>query len=101
MSIREILLIGHTHHDVGYTNSPRLIDTMHGRIVDRVLELADEHPGDGPDAFRWTFEVARPVLNFVRRATPRQADRLAELSAAGSKVSLVITFREVSNSQIS
>lgn len=84
MAIREILLLGHTHHDVGYTNSPRLIDRMHGRIVDRVLELADEHPGDGPDAFRWTFEVARPVLTFLRRATLDQVRRLADLSASGT-----------------
>lgn len=84
MSIRQILLIGHTHHDVGYTNSPRLIDRMHGRIVDRVLELAAELPADGPDGFRWTFEVARPVLSFVERATPEQVARLAELSRSGA-----------------
>ncbi|WP_235008255.1 polysaccharide deacetylase family protein [Microbacterium timonense] len=71
MSIREILLIGHTHHDVGYTNSPRLIDTMHGRIVDRVLELADENRADGPDGFRWTFEVsARAVVPEARPPRP-------------------------------
>ena len=84
MSIRQILLLGHTHHDVGYTNSPRLIDRMHGRIVDRVLELADEHPADAPDGFRWTFEVARPVLAFLRRVTPAQVSRLADLSASGA-----------------
>lgn len=84
MSIRQILLIGHTHHDVGYTNSPRLIDRMHGRIVDRVLELAAEFPAEGPDGFRWTFEVARPVLSFLERATPDQVGRLAELSHSGA-----------------
>lgn len=81
MSIRQILLIGHTHHDVGYTNSPRLIDRQHAQIVDRVLELADEHEhDDGPDRFRWTFEVARPVLNFLRTATSEQKSRLAALT---------------------
>jgi hypothetical protein len=84
MSIRQILLIGHTHHDVGYTNSPRLIDTMHSRIVDHVLEIADRIPTDGADGFRWTFEVARPVLSFLRRATPAQAEQLAALSRSGA-----------------
>lgn len=84
MSIRQILLIGHTHHDVGYTNSPRLIDHMHGRIVDRVLEIAEELPADGPDGFRWTFEVARPVLSFLKRAAPSQVEQLARLTRSGA-----------------
>ena len=41
-TIRSIVLVGHTHHDVGYTNSPRLIDRQHARIVDHVLDLVDE-----------------------------------------------------------
>ncbi|QEW01898.1 hypothetical protein [Microbacterium lushaniae] len=84
MPIREILLIGHTHHDVGYTNSPRLIDRMHADIVGRVLDLAEEHPGQGPAAFRWTFEVARPVLTFLRRATAGQREQLSELARTGA-----------------
>jgi hypothetical protein len=84
MSVRQILLIGHTHHDVGYTNSPRLIDRMHGRIVDRVLEIAREVPTTGPDGFRWTFEVARPVLSFLKRATSDQVGKLVELSRTGA-----------------
>jgi len=40
-AIRQILLIGHTHHDVGYTNSPRLIDELHRDLVGAVLRLAE------------------------------------------------------------
>ena len=83
MPIRQILLLGHTHHDVGYTNSPRIIDRMHARIVDRVIELAAAHPAPGPGAFRWTFEASRPVLSFLRDATPERADRLAALVRDG------------------
>lgn len=80
MPIRQILLIGHTHHDVGYTNSPRIIDRMHARIVDRILELTDEFPGDGADAFRWTFEAARPVLKFLETASPERIEQLRSLA---------------------
>lgn len=83
MTIRQILLLGHTHHDVGYTNSPRLIDRQHAQIVDHVLELASAHAGDGPDRFRWTFEVARPVLNYLRTARPEQREQLAALVRDG------------------
>ena len=81
--MRQILLLGHTHHDVGYTNSPRIIDRMHARIVDHVLDLVDTHPGDGPDAFRWTFEVARPVLEFLRTASEADRERLRRGVASG------------------
>ncbi|GMA94528.1 hypothetical protein GCM10025881_13520 [Pseudolysinimonas kribbensis] len=85
-ALSRILLVGHTHHDVGYTNSPRLIDGAHARIVGEVLDLADAHPGAGPDApdrFRWTFEVARPVLNFLAAASDPDVERLRARVAAG------------------
>lgn len=81
--IRQILLIGHTHHDVGYTNSPRIIDDMHVGIVRRVIELAEADPEPGPSQFRWTFEVARPVLRFVRESPAGDVARLRRLLDAG------------------
>ncbi|MFP3467052.1 hypothetical protein [Leifsonia sp. SIMBA_070] len=84
--IRRVLLLGHTHHDVGYTNSPRIIDGMHARIVREVLRLAAEDtaaPG-APDRFRWTFEVARPVLNFLRSALPEEIAQFRALTADGT-----------------
>ncbi|GAA4424569.1 hypothetical protein GCM10023169_21350 [Georgenia halophila] len=81
--ITEILLLGHTHHDVGYTGSPRVVDRRHRRAVGEVLDLCDRHAEPGPEQFRWTFEVARPVLEFVRTAPRRDVERLAELVRAG------------------
>lgn len=81
--IHQILLVGHTHHDVGYTNSPRIIDGMHARIVHEVLDLCDAHAAEGPDQFRWTFEVARPVLNFLAHATEPDVERLRRLVREG------------------
>ena len=84
--IRRLLLLGHTHHDVGYTNSPRIIDRMHGEIVREVLRLADaeDRPLDAPDRFRWTFEVARPVLTFLRTATEAERDSLRRHVSEGT-----------------
>jgi alpha-mannosidase len=82
-SVREILLVGHTHHDVGYTNSPRIVDSMHSRIVGEVLDLCDEHAETGPEQFRWTFEVARPVLGFLRNASAEDRERLRDRVAEG------------------
>ncbi|MFC7549298.1 hypothetical protein [Plantactinospora sp. GCM10030261] len=82
-SIGEILLIGHTHHDVGYTNSPRIIDDQHKRVVGEVLRLCAGHPGPGPARFRWTFEVARPVLRFLAEAGDAEVDELRRLATDG------------------
>jgi hypothetical protein len=82
-SLREILLVPHTHHDVGYTNSPRIVDDAHRRIVREVLNLAERGPAEGPDAFRWTFEVARPVLRFLDQAGPEDIERLRRLAEEG------------------
>ena len=81
--IREVLLLGHTHHDVGYTNSPRVVDRAHVEMVRRVLDLCDAYPEPGPDQFRWTFEVARPVQRFLRCAPAADVERLRRLVAEG------------------
>ncbi|SEB58034.1 Glycosyl hydrolases family 38 C-terminal domain-containing protein [Paramicrobacterium humi] len=81
--IRQLLLVAHTHHDVGYTNSPRIIDRQHERIVSEVLSLCDASPGQGPDRFRWTFEVSRPVLRFLAHASADDVARLRRQVRAG------------------
>lgn len=81
--VRHVLLVGHTHHDVGYTNSPRLIDDLHAETVRRVLDLCDAGPAAGPAAFRWTFEVARPVLRFLDTAGTADVERLRRHAAEG------------------
>lgn len=82
-AIRQILLIGHTHHDVGYTNSPRIVDEQHPRVVAEALRLAEADPEPGPAQFRWTFEVARPVLRYLASADACGAGRLRRLADEG------------------
>lgn len=82
-AIREILLVAHTHHDVGYTNSPHIVDRLHREIVGEVLRLAEAHDAGGADRFRWTFEAARPVLRFLDDADATAVSRLRGLAGAG------------------
>lgn len=83
MTIRQILLVPHTHHDVGYTQSPRIVDGLHREIAGEVVRLAQCDAAPGPEQFRWTFEVARPVLGFLRAAAPRERELLRDLVAEG------------------
>ena len=64
-SIREILLVPHTHHDIGYTNTPRACLEGHERGIYDVLDLCERDPDDAPDAFRWTVEISRPLAQFL------------------------------------
>ncbi|WP_129339861.1 hypothetical protein [Cellulomonas endophytica] len=83
MRLRQVLLLGHTHHDVGYTHSPRVVDRAHADAVGRVLDLVERDRRDGPDAFRWTFEVSRPVLRHLALRGPEGAARLADAARRG------------------
>ncbi|BDZ45700.1 hypothetical protein [Naasia aerilata] len=93
-AIKRVFLVGHTHHDVGYTNSPRIIDRMHESIVRQVLDLSDAHAAEG---FRWTFEVARPVLRFLEHASPEEVERLRARVADGT---LAVTAGYLNNTQL-
>jgi alpha-mannosidase len=92
--IKRVFLVGHTHHDVGYTNSPRIIDRMHESIIRQVLDLSDAHAAEG---FRWTFEVARPVLRFLEHADPEDTERLRRRVAEGT---LAVTAGYLNNTQL-
>lgn len=82
-AIREILVVPHAHHDVGYTDSPRLILPLHAEAVREAIRLAGQGDSADPTAFRWTFEVARPVDAFLRSARPDEVDALRAAVAAG------------------
>lgn len=38
--------MGHTHHDVGYPNGPRVVADLHDATVRRVLDLCDTNDED-------------------------------------------------------
>jgi hypothetical protein len=78
--IREVLVVAHTHHDVGYTHSPRLLLPIHWQAVREAVRLAGEPATDDASAFRWTIENSRPVVEFLDRASPAEVAALAVLA---------------------
>jgi Glycosyl hydrolases family 38 N-terminal domain len=82
--IREILLVPHTHHDIGYTNTPQACLAAHERAIYDVLDLCEADAGsDSPAAFRWTLEISRPLMQFLRHAQPGDVERLQAMVRAG------------------
>lgn len=56
--IKEVLIVPHTHHDVGYTHIPAACMRVHERAISQAMRLAEDDLGsDAPDAFRWTVEL--------------------------------------------
>jgi alpha-mannosidase len=56
--IRALLLVPHTHHDVGCTSSPRIVELQQVTKFGEVLRLAQTGAEPGPGQFHWMFEVA-------------------------------------------
>jgi hypothetical protein len=81
--INEILLVSHTHHDVGYTHTPDATRSLHWRAIAAALRLCDENSGDERARLRWTIEVSRPLLDFLELAPAEDVQRLRRLAGEG------------------
>jgi alpha-mannosidase len=82
--IREILVVPHTHHDVGYTHMPDRCLETHEQAIHAAIALCERDADrDAPDAFRWTLEISRPLLEFLRHAPAADLARLQRLARHG------------------
>lgn len=84
MQIREILLLHHSHTDVGYTHPQPAFWELQRRIIDQAIDLC-ESTADFPDvsATRWTCETTWPVVHWLNKAPSRQVERFRALVKAG------------------
>ena len=75
----EILLVQHTHTDIGYTRPQTEILPEHLRYIDYALDFCDQ-TDHYPDAakFRWTCETSWSVREYLRSRPPSQIDRLLQ-----------------------
>lgn len=82
--IEEILLVHHSHTDVGYTHDQPIVWDLYRRFIDRAVELADRDANrEGPDAFRWTVEATGPLMRWLDDASDERVDRFERLERAG------------------
>ena len=82
--IHDLLVLHHTHTDIGYTHAQPVLWELQRRFIDEALDLC-ERTADWPEPSRcrWTCEVTSPVLHWLERASARQVERFRGLADAG------------------
>src|SRR6478752_7343877 len=84
MTPKELLVLHHTHVDIGYTHPQPLVWELHSRYLDEAIEHC-ERTSDYPEGSRmkWTCEVTCVALHWLKTASPRQVERMRKLVANG------------------
>ncbi len=74
---RRLVLLPHSHTDIGYSAHQEKVEADHLRYIDEALDLAERTAAYPPGAgFKWNIEVLWPLDAWLRRAAPAQRERL-------------------------
>ncbi len=86
-SIRRILVLPHSHLDIGFTLPPDQVARDYKDSIDAAIRLVEENPD-----FRWTIESAWMLGEWLRRTEdPKLIERLGALLRSG-RIALGATF---------
>ena len=82
--IEEILLLHHTHTDIGYTHEQPIVWELNRQFIADALEQIDQTADwDAPSRPIWTCEVTGTLRYWLRRASPAQIERFRHAVQAG------------------
>jgi hypothetical protein len=84
MDIKEILVLHHSHLDIGFTHSQPVLWEMQREFLDAALDLLDETV-DWPESSqpRWTVEATAQLLKWIETASEEDTERFKRLAQNG------------------
>lgn len=82
--IREILVVHHSHMDIGYTHSQPVFWELQSEFLTHALDWLEE-TADMPGGARpkWTCEASEPVRRWLARASAAEVRRFVSLHRQG------------------
>ncbi|HOT97961.1 MAG TPA: glycoside hydrolase family 38 C-terminal domain-containing protein [bacterium] len=84
MQIEEVLVLHHSHLDVGYTHTQPIVWELQREFIDQALELLEATAGwDELSAPKWTIEVTAQVQKWLESADEGAIARLKRFLAQG------------------
>jgi hypothetical protein len=91
---RTILIIHHSHTDLGYTEAQGRVERWHGEFIRQALDIIEGPAGRAPDGWKWQCETFWAVERFWEtasagtRAAFIRAVRSGHLGLSGSYLNL-------------
>jgi hypothetical protein len=82
---KEVLILHHSHVDVGYTHPQSMYWELQKGYLDAALDMLDRTEGwpDDLSRPRWTAEVTAPVLRWLETAPSKDVARLKKYLKSG------------------
>lgn len=75
--IKDVLVLHHSHLDVGYTHAQPILLELQKKYIDQALQLCElTEDWDEANKFRWTCESSYPVLQWLEKADNKQVEKL-------------------------
>lgn len=82
--ISEILLLHHTHTDIGYTHEQPIVWELNRQFIEDALDEIERTAGwDAPSQPIWTCEVTATLRHWLHTASAEQVARFERAVAAG------------------
>ena len=64
--IRDVLVVHHSHLDIGYTHSQPVFLKLQSELIDQSLDWLEETAGSSAGARpKWTCEASEPVCRWL------------------------------------